>query len=75
MTTDDLEMQVGKVYDVQHLRKGSFRIRVINVSSVWVDAEIVDGIAEQVSMSDATVGDAISLRKSLMTWNVREVLR
>jgi len=59
------EPEVGKIYQVNHRRKGTFKVRVLAVSEGWVDCEIVDGQAYFVSDSNRGEGEKITLGQSL----------
>ena len=60
---------VGKVYDVEHRRKGRFRVRVEEVDDTDVRGVIVEGTAEFMTRDDAGPGDAIALRRVLCTFS------
>lgn len=59
------EIEVGKIYKVIHSRKGSFVVRIKDVSKDWVGAEIVAGKAKYINQPEREEGEEITLRKSL----------
>ena len=57
----------GKIYTVNHSRKGTFTIRVTHQSDEWVHGEIIQGTAQ--AMLDYNVkekGEDIGLRKEFI---------
>jgi hypothetical protein len=64
-----MSIEVGKVYDVQHQRKGSFRMRVMARDGEWVDGQIVSGKARaMLSYNEREAGEAITVRESFCTF-------
>jgi len=56
--------EAGKTYDINHRRKGKFRVAVSRVDDVWVNGTLVDGSPHNISMTAAKahVGDPMTLR-------------
>jgi len=64
-----MTVEVGKLYDVQHQRKGSFRMRVMARDGEWVDGQIVSGKARaMLSYNEREAGEAITVRESFCTF-------
>lgn len=63
-----MELEVGKTYDVDHNRKGKFRVRVVHLDEDWLDGEIVKGRASYMTSADAMVGDVITIKRSLASF-------
>lgn len=60
--------EVGKVYKINHSRKGKFSIKVTKVSEEWVDGDIVEGVAGAImSYNVRETGESICSRKSLIS--------
>jgi hypothetical protein len=58
-------IEVGKVYEVSHSRKGEFQMRVVSVSGEWVEGVVTNGRANaMLSYNEKYAGDAVSLRMS-----------
>ena len=57
-------VEIGKEYDVHHSRKGTFRIRVNDLSDSMIDATITQGKARYVSEPDRGPGDHICLDRN-----------
>lgn len=61
----------GKLYRIQHSRKGTFVARIIDIKAgsgdtEWVEAEIVDGAAAALNPNNrAYVGDTLTVRRGL----------
>lgn len=53
--------KVDKEYDVDHARKGKFRVRLTTVDSPLVLGVITRGTAHYLSEDDREVGDTIAL--------------
>lgn len=64
---DEMEIEVGKVYDVHHQRKGKFRAQVIEADGEWVTLKIVAGVAEGMR-EDWEPGEVMGARKSLCSF-------
>lgn len=57
---------VGKVYDVDHQRKGKFRIEVTAVDGEWITGDMVEGTTiTALPMNSRTVGEEVTIRESL----------
>jgi hypothetical protein len=58
--------EVGKIYRVQHARKGVFTARMLLRDDEMAEVEIVSGSAKMASMEgNATAGEIIAIRASL----------
>jgi hypothetical protein len=60
-------MRTGKLYKIEHKRKGDFLGRLIEDTGDWATFEIVEGVATMLSASnpDAGAGEIIRINKSL----------
>lgn len=63
--------QKGRLYEVNHSRKGTFKMRVLGVTREWVTGVIVEGRAQ--AFLDYNVkeeGEEVTVRDSLcsLTW-------
>ena len=64
-----MNIEVGKVYRVNHCRKGKFNFLVTGIHGEWIDGEIVEGEAKLMSRGgNARAGDAISFRESFASF-------
>lgn len=54
------DIEVGKKYDVDHSRKGRFRIQVDDVSGTFVTGTIIKGRARFLSEPNRGPGDVIA---------------
>lgn len=61
-------METGKVYNIDHTRKGQFIGRIVSQDDEWCDVEILEGEATYTSKDtdNAVRGEVITVRKSLM---------
>ena len=55
------KIEVGKEYDVNHARRGRFRIRVVEIDEHYVLGEITQGTARHIGQPDSGPGDDIYL--------------
>ena len=58
-------IEVGKVYNVSHSRKGKFTMRILSIDGEWVKGVVVDNVAK--AMMDYNLkysGDDITVRES-----------
>lgn len=54
---------IGGVYDVRHSRKGSFTMRVTDISGEWLSGVIVKGTAKAImSYNTREAGESITVR-------------
>ena len=59
-------MEKGKIYKINHSRKGEFSIRVTGEDSEWLHGIIVEGAADAILTNNIrNEGEAITVRKSL----------
>ena len=64
MTTEDL--QTGKVYEVTHVNKGTFHLRLTHHNKKWITGDIVKGAAGAVlDHNKRACGESITFRKEL----------
>jgi hypothetical protein len=65
-----MKIEAGKTYDVNHSRKGKFKLKVTAVNGEWVEGTIVTGKAKMISRSnnDVEAGESLTVRDSLATW-------
>lgn len=57
------QLEVGKVYDCHHSRKGTFRMRVDSIDGEWISGIVADGVAEAaMSYNFKHKGDKITVR-------------
>ncbi len=58
-------VEVGKVYEVSHNRKGDFQMRVQSVSDGWVSGIVTNGRANALlSYNEKHAGQSITVRAS-----------
>lgn len=62
-----VSFEVGKVYDITHTRKGTFRGRVTRSDPGSITVEIVRGEAKGAGGILAVEGERIELRRALIT--------
>lgn len=67
-----LEPRIGEVWEVAHVRKGTFTARVVAAHAEWVDLQVVQGTATMVSDDDAGPGEVLNVRRTFTTF-VRRV--
>lgn len=58
------KIEVGKEYDVDHMRKGKFRIKADKVSGSLITGTITKGEAKYMSEPNRVLGDVIILDTS-----------
>jgi hypothetical protein len=66
-------MKIGKLYKVNHSRKGKFNVRVTSFDDTWVTGVVENSTA--VVIMDYNIkesGDTISIRRSLATFQESE---
>ena len=55
----------GKVYNINHTRKGRFSMQVTDQCETWLHGTIVDGVAQAILDHNIRLpGESISVRKS-----------
>ena len=58
-------MEIGKLYKVNHSRKGKFNLRVTSIDGEWVTGIIIDSTAKaMLDYNVRTSGDEITIRIS-----------
>jgi hypothetical protein len=71
---ENKNIEVGKIYNVDHRRKGKFVAQVTAINGEWIDAVIVEGIAKAIcDYNVAYEGEAICMRDSLVKLTLKEV--
>ena len=64
-----MKPEIGKTYDVNHSRKGKFRIRVTAVTETWVEGEILHGVAGAImDYNTRGAGEKITVRIEFATF-------
>ena len=62
-------IEVGKIYNVMHNRKGTFRLLITETSGEWVCGQIVAGTAgAMLDCNVKEVGEMITVRESFCTF-------
>ncbi len=64
-------IEVGKVYEVTHKRKGQFALRVTQLNSGWITGVIHRGHAK--AALKAGVGQEVVIQETLATWKELDV--
>lgn len=59
-----MKLEVGKVYDVDHTRKGKFKARVDNAVGDWVSVTVTEGAAYGMT-GGWIVGDELVVAKGM----------
>lgn len=57
----------GKLYNITHIRKGEFQLRVEGEDDEFIYGVIDGGVAEKLEGATYSVGEKISVRKSFCT--------
>jgi PDZ domain-containing secreted protein len=61
----ELELKTDEVYEVEHERKGIFKIKVLEADKDFVRGEMVEGYAEAIhACNQKHVGDRITIATS-----------
>jgi len=59
-------VEIGKIYQVAHCRKGTFNLKVSSIHAGWISGLIVKGMADAVIRENELYeGDEITVRESL----------
>lgn len=59
------ELEVGKVYECRHARKGVFKMRIASVTGEWIEGVIVSGRADAaMSYNVCDTGETVTVRDS-----------
>ena len=62
-------MEIGKTYDVDHTRKGKFRVLVTAVNDGWVEGRVVSGVATALLAHNVReMGEKITIRAAHATF-------
>ena len=65
-----MSLIIGKLYNVNHSRKGKFTMRVTGIRGEWIDGIMVDSMARAaMSYNEKYSGDEITVRDSLATFS------
>lgn len=61
--------EVGKIFIVNHSRKGKFTMKVTSVKEEWAEGLVVDGYAKAVmDYNEKYIGDIITVRISMCSF-------
>lgn len=61
-------LQEGKVYEVTHSRKGTFRLRLTGIGAEWLRGTVVAGMAHALLPENrVAVGEVVDMKRSLVT--------
>ncbi len=61
--------EVGKVYEVVHTRKGTFRVRMTYVRPDWASGIIVEGVADAIIPDNIRYsGEEVAMHRALCTF-------
>lgn len=64
-----MTLEIGKVYKVDHQRKGKFTLKMLKVDDVWCTGEIVEGYASALlPYNEREKGEEVTLRISFGTF-------
>lgn len=64
-----MTVELGKIYDVDHRRKGTFVMRVTGVEGDWITGEMLAGHVAVASRENRVyTGDTITVRAGLATF-------
>lgn len=59
------KVKVGKIYNVNHSRKGRFILKIISVNDEWITGELIEGDPKYLSEGAYSVaGEEMTLRES-----------
>jgi len=68
-----MKIEAGKTYLMDHVRKGSFGLRVTEASEEWVDGVVTKGKPKMMNPWNAVdPGDSITVRRSFISSAVEE---
>lgn len=60
-----MNVEIGKLYTVNHSRKGTFCMRVTGINGEWITGIVVDSVAKAIMEYNVKVsGDEITVRDS-----------
>lgn len=60
-----MNIEVGKIYKINHSRKGTFTAEITSTDSEWTTAVVVEGVADGIS-NNWTRGEELSMRNTLI---------
>lgn len=64
-----MAVQVGKTYDVNHSRKGRFRLKVLGINGEWITGQMVSGKTKTLlPENSAEAGETVTVREQLATF-------
>jgi len=62
------KLEIGKVYDLQHSRKGAFTLKVTGMDDEWTTGIIVEGKANAIlPENEKFTGEKITVRTEFLT--------
>lgn len=63
----EVQYEIGKVYDINHSRKGKFKMLIESQDNTWLDGIIIEGTADAILYNNIKYeGDKITIRKKLL---------
>lgn len=66
-TRQKVEPEIGKIYEVNHQRKGKFVVKVLRVSDEWVAGEIIEGKTNAMNeYNEKSAGEVVDMRRSFV---------
>ena len=67
-------MKINKIYNVNHSRKGKFKLRIMSESEDWVTGFLVEGEPQMISKAnpDPEIGESMTIRKKFCTFTEGE---
>jgi hypothetical protein len=67
MPDNNTPVEIGKVYQIRHSRKGKFTVKVTKADAGWIEGTIVSGEATMMSRSgNASEGETITLSRAMI---------
>jgi tellurite resistance-related uncharacterized protein len=70
-------LEIGKIYLIEHSRKGNFLAKVLSQDDEWATVEVVKGHAEFMASGNSDrglSGDQITIRKSFCVFRLEDSL-
>jgi hypothetical protein len=68
------EIQIGKIYNVAHSRKGKFTMRITSISGEWITGIIIDSTAKaMLGYNYKYSGDEITVRECFCTFDLMDM--
>lgn len=66
---ENQNLEVGKIYDVVHQRKGNFRMQLTHHDETWASGIITKGKAKAIlAYNEYEKGEEVTVRKSFTTF-------